>query len=69
MIKELLGIVDNTVLYDKRSHLTLGLTTAVELSYLTKNQQNLLYSTIEYEQVTPSRAQAIKIRDLAKKIN
>ena len=36
LIPELLKIVDDSVVYDKRTHLTMGLTTAVELSYLTK---------------------------------
>ena len=40
MIPELLKIVDDTMIYDKRSILTLGITTAVELSYLTKEEQN-----------------------------
>lgn len=62
---ELLKIVDDSVVYDKRNHLTMGLTTAVELSYLTKDAQTLLFRTIEYVDATPSHAQAIKIRKLA----
>ena len=34
---------------------------AVELSYLTKEEQEILYDTIELEACTPSHAQAIKI--------
>ena len=59
---ELLKIVDDSVVYDKRNHLTMGLTTAVELSYLTKDAQTLLFRTIEYVDATPSHAQAIKKR-------
>lgn len=65
LIPELLKIVDDSVVYDKRTHLTMGLTTAVELSYLTKDAQTLLFRTIEYVDATPSHAQAIKIRKLA----
>lgn len=67
LIPELLKIVDDTVIYDKRSILTLGITTAVELSYLTKEEQKLVYFTINYEEITPSYAQAIKIRKLSEK--
>lgn len=45
----------------------MGLTTAVELSYLNVDEQNLLYNTIIYEDLTPSYAQALKIRELSKK--
>ena len=67
LIPELLKIVDDTVIYDKRSILTLGITTAIELSYLTKEEQKLVYFTINYEEITPSHAQAIKIRKLSEK--
>ena len=67
LIPELLKIVDDTVIYDKRSILTLGITTAVELSYLSKDEQKLVYFTINYEEITPSHAQAIKIRKLSEK--
>ncbi len=67
LIPEILKIVDNTVIYDKRSILTLGITTAVELSYLAKAAQELVYFTITYEEVTPSYAQALKIRKISEK--
>ena len=67
LIPELLHLVDNSVIYKKGTHLTLGLTTAVELSYLSRDAQKLLFYTIEYEDLTPSRAQALKIRNLADK--
>lgn len=66
LIPELLKLVDNSVLHDKRTYLTIGLKPAVELSYLTKDEQNLLYSTFIYEDLTPSHGQAIKIRELSK---
>lgn len=59
-------MVDNTVKYDKRTFLTMGIRPAVELSYLTKDEQKLVYASIVYEDLTPSHAQAIKIRELSK---
>jgi len=45
----------------------LWITTAVELSYLSKDEQKLLHFTIEYDEVTRSYAQALKIRKLSEK--
>lgn len=67
LIPELLKLVDDTVIHDKRTYLTLGLTTAVELSYLNKGEQKLLFASIEYEDLTPNRDQAIRIRKLSQK--
>ena len=39
---------------------------AVELSYLSKDQQESLYSTMECEDCTPSLAQAIKMKEFSK---
>lgn len=39
---------------------------AVELSYLSKEQQKALYSTMECEDCTPSLAQAIKMKEFSK---
>ena len=39
---------------------------AVELSYLSKEQQQSLYSTMECEDCTPSLAQAIKMKEFSK---
>ena len=39
---------------------------AVELSYLSKNQQEALYSTMECEDCTPSLAQTIKMKEFSK---
>lgn len=66
LIPELLQLVDDTVLKDKRTALTMGLKPAVELSYLNKEQQQLVYMGITYEDLTPSHGQAVKIRQLAK---
>lgn len=66
LIPELMQLVDDTVLKDKRTALTMGLKPAVELSYLNKEEQKLVYMGITYEDLTPSLGQAIKIRGLAK---
>lgn len=47
--------------------MVLGITTAVELSYLSKDIQKLIWATIDYEQTVPNRAQALRIRTLAEK--
>lgn len=71
LIPELLQLVDDTVLKDKRTALTMGINPAVELSYLSKEEQKLVYMGITYEDLTPSHGQAIKIKKLAeeKKLN
>ena len=66
LIPDILKLVDNTVLYDKKTHLTMGIKPAVELSYLNKDEQQLVYETIKYSDSTPSHAQAIKIKELSK---
>ena len=38
---------------------------AVELSYLTKNEQEILLNTMEWEDCTPSHVQAIKMRQFS----
>ena len=58
--------MDNTVLYDKRTYLTMGIKPAVELSYLSKEEQKLVYETIKYNDATSSHAQTINIRELSK---
>ena len=53
LIPELLKMVD-----EKRS----AFTPAVELSYLPEDEQQLLYSEIEYTDATPSLSQALRLR-------
>ena len=60
-------MVDNRLTKDPRYNLTIGFTTGVELSYLTKDEQKLLYNSITYLGATPSYAQARKIRTLSEK--
>ena len=56
---DLLKLVDNTVKYAKSNFLTMGIKPAVELSYLNIDEQKLVYSSIIYQDLTPSHAQAI----------
>lgn len=65
LIPELLQLVDDTVLKDKRTALTMGLLPAVELSYLNKEEQKLIYMGITYEDLTPSHGQAKQLRKLS----
>ena len=44
----------------------IALRPAVEISYLTKEEQESLNETISYEEATPSLAQAIKMRQFSK---
>lgn len=59
LIPELLDMVDNSVLNEKPS---IALRPAVEISYLSKGEQEMLFNSIEYSDATPSHAQAIKLR-------
>lgn len=61
LIPPILEMVDNTVLKEK-DVLQIAMRPAVELSYLPKEQQEILYDTMQLEDCTPSHAQAIKIR-------
>lgn len=64
LIPELLDLVDNSVLKEK-DKLQIALRPAVELSYLSKEEQTALYDTIESEDCSPSHAQAIKMRQFS----
>lgn len=67
LIPELLKIVDNTAKYNNKHNLTMGIRSAVELSYLNKDEQMLVYSEMTYDDLSPSHAQAIRIRKLSEK--
>ncbi len=66
LIPELLYIVDDTFKYGKNRLLTMGLLPAVELSYLTKEEQKLVYAEIQYTETTPTHGQAKRLRELSK---
>ena len=66
LIPELLDMVDNSVLKEK-DKLQMALRPAVELSYLTEDEQRDLLETMTIDDCTPSHAQAIKMRDFSEK--
>lgn len=61
LIPEVLDLVDNSVLKEK-DKLQIALRPAVELSYLTQQEQHDLYETMSTEDCTPSHVQAMKMR-------
>ena len=61
LIPEILDLVDNSVLKEK-DKLQIALRPAVELSYLTEQEQHDLYETMTTEDCTPSHVQAMKMR-------
>ena len=66
LVPELLDMVDNSVLKEK-DKLQMALRPAVELSYLTEDEQNALLEIMDGEDCTPSHAQAIKMRGFSEK--
>ena len=61
LIPEVLDLVDNSALKEK-DKLQIALRPAVELSYLTEQEQHDLYETMTTEDCTPSHVQAMKMR-------
>ena len=64
LIPELLSLVDNSALKETGKP-QMALRPAVELSYLRKEEQLDLFDLIEEMEVTPSHAQALKLRRLS----
>ena len=64
LIPEVLDLVDNSVLKEK-DKLQIALRPAVELSYLTQQEQHDLYETMITEDCTPSHVQAMKMRNFS----
>lgn len=64
LIPGILDLVDNSIIKDK-GVLQMALSPAVELSYLSENEQKVLLETMESEDCTPSHAQAIKMRQFS----
>ena len=60
LVPDLLALVDD----DK-----IAMRPAVELSYLSPEEQEILYEIIQSEDCTPSHAQAIQLRQLSKEGN
>lgn len=61
LIPELLKFVDNAYLKEEEK-ITMALAPAVEISYLTKSEQDILLETIETTLSTPSTSQAKRLR-------
>jgi len=64
LIPQILEMVDNSVIREKGT-LQIAMRPAVELSYLTAEQQKILFDEMLLYDNTPSHAQAIKMRTLA----
>ena len=64
LIPEVLELVDNSVLREKET-LQIALRPAVELSYLSEEEQQDLVEIMESEDCTPPHAQAIKMRQFS----
>ena len=64
LIPQLLDMVDNSIVRDKENQ-QIALRPAVELSYLSQEQQSELLEEIIAEDRTPSHDQAIKMRKLS----
>ena len=66
LIHGILELVDNSVLKEN-DMLQMALRPAVELSYLTEEEQKILLETMGSEDCTPSHAQAIRMRQESEK--
>lgn len=64
LLPKLLEYVDNSVLKEKEK-LSIALSPAVEISFLTKEEQQCLLDYIDFNQITPSVEQAIKLRNMS----
>lgn len=64
LIPEILNLVDNS---ETKESPSIAITPAVEISYLTKEEQKLLYEYIDYNLITPNHSQSIKLKELSKK--
>ena len=64
LIPELLDYVDNSIIKDKEK-LSIALSPAVEISYLTKEEQQSLLDYIDFNQITPSQSQAISLKEMS----
>ena len=62
LIPELLQFVDNHYLRDKEN-MTMALAPAIEISYLSKNEQDMLLEAMETSLATPSTPQAKRLRE------
>ncbi len=66
LVPGILDLVDNSVLKEKEV-LQIAMRPALELSYLSPQEQQMLLEIMETEDRTPSHAQAIKMRQFSEK--
>lgn len=66
LIPELLQFVDNHYLKDKEN-MTMAIAPAIEISYLSSNEQDILLEAMETTIATPSTPQAKKLREESEK--
>lgn len=64
LLPKLLEYVDNSVIKDK-DKLKIALSPAVEISYLSQNEQKSLLDYIDINLITPSHAQAIQLKEMS----
>ena len=64
LIPGLLDYVDNSIIKDK-DKLSIALSPAVEISYLSKEEQQSLLDYIDFNQITPSQSQAISLKEMS----
>lgn len=64
LIPKLLEYVDNSIIKDK-DKLSIALSPAVEISYLTTEEQESLLDYIDFNQITPSQSQAISLKEMS----
>lgn len=64
LLPKLLEYVDNSVIKDT-DKLKIALSPAVEISFLTKEEQKMLLDYIDINQLTPSYAQAIQLKEMS----
>lgn len=64
LLPKLLEYADNEIIKDKEKP-SIALRPAVEISYLTKEEQGYLLDYIEFNQVTPSLSQAIRLKEMS----
>ena len=64
LLPQLLKYVDNSVIKDKEM-LSMALSPAEQISFLTKQQQKCLLDYIDFNRITPSQAQAIDLREMS----
>ena len=64
LLPKLLEYVDNSVIKDKEK-LSIAFRPAVEISFLTQNEQKSLLDYIDINQITPSHEQAIELKEMS----